>query len=114
MGFRVLDGVAVQCRVVVIEGVEAGCESVVGRIFDPGGAAGGDALGYDGVSGIVDPVQVGIWSRVWSPPEVSCKQITSIIIIITSSIIPRPRRVLPEHLCCCQTTVVLTNQMDST
>lgn len=43
-----------------------------------------------------DTVQVSIWSRVWSPPEVCCKQITTIIIIIGQ----RPGRVLPEHPNC--------------
>lgn len=92
-----LVAVSVQCgdvgRVEVLRSTRG--QAVVCQVFESSGGVGQVGGG--------DAGRVGIWGGVWSPPEVCCKKITSIIIIMTCSVVPRPRSVLPEHPGCSQT-----------
>lgn len=69
--------------IVGVDGVkilgEPTCPVAVGQVFGSGCGSAGGGTGF----------QVRIWSRFWSLPEVRCKQMTTVIITITTcSIIP--------------------------
>lgn len=88
-------GIAAEVIVGGVKGVEAAGGQAVGQVSESS-SGGAVRQGGGGGSGGGDVVLVCIWSRVWSPPEFCCKEITTIII----SIVPRPGCVLPEHPDC--------------
>lgn len=75
-------GVAAEVGVGGVKGVgAAGAQAEVGQVSESS-SGGAVRQGGGGGSGGGDVVLVCIWSRVWSPPEVCCKEITTIIISI--------------------------------